>query len=226
MESVSKKIKKRLCENNIRFYASDNISDYIKEGEKEELIEEIAEKFDGVLRSLVIDVDNDPNSRETPKRLAKMYINEIMSGRYFPSPDINSFPNESQEKYEGMIIIRAEIYSLCSHHHQNVFGTAYIGIIPEKNILGLSKYIRLAQWEARRGTLQEELCGRIRNTIGEVAETENVAVYIEARHGCVECRGVGAANSLTQTCVLGGVFKSDMKVREEFYHSIALQKTK
>lgn len=219
---ISDEIKKRLQKDGARFYASDNISNYIKPEEKDLLVEELTKKFEGVLDSLIIDRQNDPNSAETPKRLAKMYINEIMSGRYDPAPDITAFPNEGQTKYSGMIVVRAEIKSMCSHHHQPVRGVAYIGIIPSGKVIGLSKYIRIAQWCARRGTLQEELCNDIATEIMFATDSENVGVYIAATHGCCENRGVMAHSSLTQTTVLNGMFHS-ADVKKEFFDNIALQ---
>lgn len=222
-QPVSERIRNRIKAIGARFHASDNISGFIKDGEKEDLIEELTAKFEAVLESLVIDTQTDPNSKETGKRLARMYVNEIMSGRYDAKPDVTAFPNEGSDNYEGMIVIRAEIKSVCSHHHQAVSGVAFIGIIPNGKVLGLSKYIRLAQWEARRGTLQEELTGRIANRIRIETGSDHVGVYVQAEHGCVSCRGVQQDNSLTQTTVLLGGFKEDAKVREEFYHNIAMQ---
>lgn len=221
---ISEIIANRIKRSGDRFFSCDNISDHILEGELLELKRQLAISFDQVLRDLVIDVEGDPNSFDTAQRLAKMYIDEIFRGRYYPKPKINAFPNEGDDMYEGMLVVRADIKSVCSHHHKDVNGTAFIGIIPSGKVLGLSKYIRLAQWEARRGTLQEELCTRIAKTISKETESKDVAVYIEATHGCVSCRGVEQENSLTQTTVLLGGFKDDMKVREEFYHNISMQK--
>ena len=220
---VSDRIKLRLKENNKRFFACDNVSEFILDGEQDELILELTEKFNSVLDSLIIDRENDPNSHETGKRLAKMYVREIMEGRYSPEPNVTAFPNEGSDRYDGMIVVRAEIRSMCSHHHQPVVGEAFIGIIPNGKVLGLSKYIRLAQWAARRGTLQEELCVHIRQLISEKTGTEDVAVQISARHGCCENRGVMAKNSNTQTASLGGCFK-EHRVRDEFYSNLLLNK--
>lgn len=220
--SISKLIKDRLDYSGTRYFACDNISDFISEDEKRLLVDEVAEKFEEVLQTLVIDTSHDPNSQDTARRLAKMYIYEIMGGRYEAPPKITAFPNDGSS-YKGMIVIRAEIKSMCSHHHQPVTGTAYIGIIPDREVLGLSKYIRLAQHHARRGTLQEELTSRITDAVKTAANTENVAVYIEARHGCCENRGVMASSSLTQTTVLSGNFY-EQKVKEEFFDQIKLQK--
>lgn len=219
---VSEVIKGRIKAANASFFSNDNISEFIHPGEKEKLIDELTEKFEGVLESLVIDIENDPNSADTGRRLAKMYVKELFEGRYTSTPNATAFPNEGDAKYEGMLVVRSELKSVCSHHHQPVTGTAYIGIIPGKKVIGLSKYTRIAQWHARRGTLQEELCQRIQKSIADITETPNVAVYIVASHGCCENRGIMAKNSKTQTTVLGGDFKrSDLK--QEFFDNIKLQ---
>ena len=153
--AVSEKIKQRLKDAGKRFWAGDNISDFIEDGEKQQLIDELAPKFEEVLQGLVIDTENDPNSNGTAKRLSKMYINELMAGRYEPMPNATAFPNDSIDRYEGMLVVRSELTSMCSHHHQIVRGVAYIGIIASEKLIGLSKYTRIAQWCAERGTLQE-----------------------------------------------------------------------
>ena len=206
-----------------RFWAGDNISDYLHEGDKEKLIAEATEAFEGVLDALLIDRENDPNSKGTAKRLAKMYFNEVMGGRYDPAPDATAFPNDGADRYEGMLVVRSELRSMCSHHHQPVAGVAYIGIIAASKLIGLSKYTRIAQWCARRGTLQEELCNDIAREIQKATGSENVAVYIQATHGCCENRGIMAHSSLTQTTVLKGAFNTDGNTKKEFFDNIKLQ---
>ena len=206
-----------------RFWAGDNISDYLHEGDIEKLIDEATEAFELVLDRLLIDRENDPNSKGTAKRLAKMYFNEIMAGRYEQAPDATAFPNDSQDRYEGMLVVRSELRSMCSHHHQPVTGVAYIGIIAASKLIGLSKYTRIAQWCARRGTLQEELCNDIAREISKATDSENVAVYIQATHGCCENRGIMAQSSLTQTTVLKGSFNTDPATKKEFFDNIKLQ---
>jgi GTP cyclohydrolase I len=206
-----------------RFWAGDNISDYVSEEDKEILINDATEAFELVLDRLLIDRENDPNSKGTAKRLAKMYFNEIMGGRYDPAPDATAFPNDSEDRYEGMLVVRSELRSMCSHHHQPVSGVAYIGIIAANKLIGLSKYTRIAQWCARRGTLQEELCNDIAREIMKSTASENVAVYIQATHGCCENRGIMAHSSLTQTTVLKGAFKDDGNTKKEFFDNIKLQ---
>lgn len=219
---ISKEIVQRIKASQAQFKASDNISEFIKEEEFPLLVEEVRGKFQQVLESLVIDTDNDPNSMDTAKRLAKMYVYELMSGRYEKKPDITSFPNEGENRFEGMLVVRAEIRSMCSHHHQPVKGVAYIGIIPTGRVIGLSKYVRLAQWCARRGQLQEELVNQIAKEVMKATDTENVAVYIEATHGCMDNRGVMAHSSMTQTSTMHGLFHNNA-VKQEFFDNIKLQ---
>ena len=222
---TSDKIKQKLKEAGKRFWAGDNISDYMDEGDKQALVDELAPKFEAVLDGLVIDIENDPNSHDTGRRLAKMYINELMAGRYEPMPNATAFPNDSIDRYEGMLVVRSELTSMCSHHHQIVRGVAYIGIIASEKLIGLSKYTRIAQWCAMRGTLQEELANDIVREIQKATGTENLGVYIQATHGCVENRGVKAHSSLTQTTVLKGAFKDDASTKKEFMDNIKLQQS-
>jgi len=216
-------IRFRMKGDNKRFWAGDNISDYVDEQTKEQLINEATLAFETVLDRLLIDRENDPNSKGTARRLAKMYFNEIMAGRYDPSPNATAFPNDTDGAYEGMLVVRSELKSMCSHHHQPVSGVAYIGIIAGPKLIGLSKYTRIAQWCARRGTLQEELCMDIAREIGVATGSSDVAAYIQATHGCCENRGIMAHSSLTQTTVLHGAFKTDPSVKKEFFDNIKLQ---
>ena len=216
-------IRARMKREGRRFWAGDNISEYISDTVKEKLIDEATLAFEGVLDALLIDRENDPNSTGTARRLAKMYFNEIMAGRYEPPPDCTAFPNDSADRYEGMLVVRSELRSMCSHHHQPVAGVAYIGIIAAEKLIGLSKYTRIAQWCARRGTLQEELCIDIANEIMAATGSKDIGVYIQAVHGCCENRGIMAHSSLTQTTVLRGAFKDHDSVKKEFMDNIKLQ---
>jgi GTP cyclohydrolase I len=223
--SKSEEIKAKLEEAGVRYWAGDNISEVLQEGDKEELIEEATSAFENVLDKLLIDRHNDPNSMGTGKRLAKMYINELMAGRYDPMPKATAFPNDSASRYEGMLVVRSELTSMCSHHHQIVRGVAYIGIIAADKLIGLSKYTRIAQWCAERGTLQEELANDIVREIQKATGAEHLGVYVQATHGCVENRGVKAHSSLTQTTVLKGAFKDDAATKKEFMDNIKLQQS-
>jgi GTP cyclohydrolase I len=221
--SISQAVRENLKAQNKRFWAGDNISEFINSNTKELLLDEATVAFEHVLDALLIDRENDPNSKGTARRLAKMYFNEIMSGRYEAAPDATAFPNDSVDRYEGMLVVRSELRSMCSHHHQPVVGVAYIGIIAANKLIGLSKYTRIAQWCARRGTLQEELCNDISKEIMKATDSENVAVYIQATHGCCENRGIMAHSSLTQTTVLKGAFNNDPDTKKEFFDNINLQ---
>ena len=221
--SISHTIRQRLKDTGTRYWAGDNISQHIHEGEHQQLIEELTGKFESVLDSLIIDRETDPNSQDTGRRLAKMYVNELMQGRYFPMPNATAFPNHVEDGYDGMLVVRSELKSVCSHHHQPVTGVAYIGIIAADTLIGLSKYTRIAQWCARRGTLQEELCNDIAREIMKATGSKNVGVYIQATHGCCENRGIQAHSSLTQTTVLKGAFQEDQTTKKEFMDNIKLQ---
>lgn len=222
-DEVTNKILGRIKEAGAKYWASDNVSEFMDEGDDQALIEELVPKFESILDTLIIDRHTDPNSQGTARRLAKMYINELMWGRYNDMPNATAFPNDIEEGYKGMLVVRSEILSMCSHHHQPVKGTAYIGIIAGETLIGLSKYTRIAQWCARRGTLQEELANDIAREIMKATGSKNLGVYIQATHGCVENRGVLAHSSLTQTTVLEGCFYDDPGTKKEFFDNIKLQ---
>jgi GTP cyclohydrolase I len=221
--AMSEVIRERLESAGARYWSNDNISDYINEEEKWLLIDELQEKFEGVLDSLLIDRQNDPNAMDTGRRMAKMYVNEIMGGRYSPPPAVTAFPNDDADtRYQGMIVTRAELRSMCSHHHQPVAGVAYIGLLPGVKVIGLSKYTRIAQHVARRGTLQEELTKNICDEIQKHTGAKDIAVYIQGTHGCCENRGIMAHSSLTQTTELRGQFFNP-SVKNEFLDYIKMQ---
>jgi GTP cyclohydrolase I len=224
MLKVSEQVLGQITKDGTRYHASDNISQYFDDAKRQKLIDEVTEKFEGVLDSLLIDRYTDPNSMDTPRRLAKMYVNEVMRGRYYSEPAVTAFPNietEHQDKYQGMLVVRSEIRSLCSHHHQPVVGDCYIGILPSDKVIGLSKYTRIAQFCARRGTLQEELCQTILKEIQKHTDCRDVGVHISARHMCVENRGVSAHNSMTKTTSLSGQFFSE-SIKKEFLDYIKM----
>ena len=224
-KNLSQVIRDRMRADNKRFWAGDNISEYVDDNVRPTLIDEATEAFEKVLDTLLIDRETDPNSKGTARRLAKMYYKEIMEGRYEPAPDATAFPNDSQDRYEGMLVVRSELRSMCSHHHQPVAGVAYIGIIAANKLIGLSKYTRIAQWCARRGTLQEELCNDIAREISKATDSENVGVYLRMTHGCCENRGIMAHDSSTTTTVLKGAFNSDAGTKKEFFDTLSLQES-
>jgi GTP cyclohydrolase I len=220
---ASQRIRNRIEKAGARFWANDNISQFIQDdNERWELIDELEKKFADVMDTMLIDTATDPNSNGTPRRLAKMYVNELMSGRYFAPPTVTSFPNDSEKRYGGIIVVRSEFLSQCSHHWQPVKGVAYIGILPSNKVIGLSKYTRIVQHIARVGTLQEQLTVDIADEIQKYTDTRDVAVYVEAEHGCCINRGIMAKNSQTQTCELRGQFFNP-SVKQEFLSYIQMQ---
>ena len=222
---ISKTIKDRIEQAGKRYWAGDNISEHIQEGELDQLVDELTGKFEGVMDSLIIDQVNDPNSKGTARRLAKMYVHELMVGRYEPMPPATAFPNDSDDRYDGMLVVRSELKSMCSHHHQPVSGIAYIGIIAAEKLIGLSKYTRIAQWCARRGTLQEELANDVAREIQKATGANDVGVYVRMTHGCCENRGIMAHDSSTTTTVLKGAFNKDASTKKEFFDTLSLQES-
>ena len=223
-KNLSQVLREQMRRDGKRFWAGDNVSEYVDDTVRAKLIDEATEAFELVLDTLLIDRDQDPNSQGTARRLAKMYYNEIMAGRYEPKPDATSFPNHTTDgKYDGILVVRSELRSMCSHHHQPVVGVAFIGILAANKLIGLSKYTRIAQWCARRGTLQEELAMDIAREIMTATGSEDVGVYLEAEHGCCTNRGIMAASSLTQTTILKGAFRNHHDTKKEFFDLIKMQ---
>jgi len=212
---VSEKIRARLIEAGQQFHCNDNISAYIEPGEREALVDEVAIRMEEVLRSLVIDTENDHNTADTARRVAKMYVNEIYSGRYLPAPKITSFPNVGyQDLYTaGPISIRSQ----CAHHQQPITGNCWVGIFPEDKVIGLSKFNRLVHWIAERPQIQEEMTTQIADALVEYAETPNVAVVLKAEHGCMTNRGVREHESDMTTAIMRGKFRDEPSLKDEFY---------
>jgi GTP cyclohydrolase I len=218
--SISEKIRNRLLNANTSFFANDNISDFIFPGERELLLLEVEAKMEEVLRSLVIDIDDDHNTRDTPRRVAKMWINEVFSGRYEPVPDITSFPNMGYKSLytTGPISIR----STCAHHFQNIVGKCWIGIFPEDKVIGLSKFNRVVHHIAERPQIQEEMTAQIASALTQYAMTENIAVVVQAEHHCMTHRGVKEHESCMTTAFMLGKFQTDPGLKDEFYKILSL----
>ena len=212
---ISNIIKQRLKQANARFHSNDNISEYINPGELEHLQDEVARKLQLVLNSLVIDTKNDHNTRETAKRVAKMYIHEIFAGRFLPTPKVTAFPNMGYKSLytSGPISIR----STCAHHFQNIVGKCWVGIIPEDEVIGLSKFNRLVHHIAERPQIQEEMTTQIALALSEYAKTAHVAVVVKAEHHCMTHRGVKEHESDMTTAIMLGAFDKDPALKQEFY---------
>ena len=216
MKKTSDVIRARLLAAKKRFRANDNIADCIEPGELAALTQEVAGRIEGVLRSLVIDVDNDHNTQETAQRVARMYVEEVFAGRYQPSPDLTAFPNVNA--YDELYIVGPiTIRSTCAHHLQNIRGNCWIGIYPGRNVLGLSKFYRLAEWVASRPQIQEEMTIQIADLVEAETEAEGLAVVVKAEHMCVTHRGVREHASDMTTSVLRGVLRDSPETRAEFF---------
>lgn len=218
--SLSETITQRLRKNNVRFFSNDNISEYVTPEEISGLIDEVAGNMEQVLRSLVIDIDNDHNTNDTARRVAKMFVNEVFSGRYQPAPRITSFPN-NQSYDEVYVTGPITVRSTCAHHLQPIQGKCYVGIFPGKNVIGLSKFNRIVDWICSRPTIQEELTVQIADEIQHVTEAEGVAVLLQAEHGCMTMRGVKEHASDMTTSVMRGKFREFPHIKQEFFNIVS-----
>ena len=214
---VSVVIRKRLQQARKRFHANDNISDFIEPGELERLLDEVAEKMKGVLESLVIDTNSDHNTNDTARRVAKMYVKEVFGGRYVDQPKITEFPN-AEHLNELMIVGPITVRSACSHHFCPVIGKVWIGVLPNEhtNVIGLSKYVRLADWIMSRPQIQEEAVVQLADLIQDKTRPDGVAVVMNATHYCMSWRGVKDADSRMINSVMRGAFLKDPNLRREF----------
>ncbi len=214
---ISVKIRERVLASKQRFHANDNIAEFIQPGELEALLQEVEDKMKGVLESLVIDTANDHNTTDTAKRLAKMYVKEVFNGRYVKSPEITEFPN-AERLNELMIVGPITVRSACSHHFCPVIGKIWIGILPNKNtnVIGLSKYARLAEWVMGRPQIQEEAVVQLADLIQQKTRPDGLALVMEATHFCMAWRGVKDMDSRMINSVMRGAFLKDPILRREF----------
>ncbi len=214
---VSIQIRERLKASRQRFHANDNIADFIEPGELEKLLDEVEDKMKGVLSSLVIDTDNDHNTTDTARRVAKMYVQEVFKGRFVKPPVITEFPNV-EHLNELMIIGPITVRSACSHHFCPVIGKIWIGVLPNKNtnVIGLSKYARLAEWVMGRPQIQEEAVVQLADLIQVKTRPDGLAIVMEATHFCMAWRGVKDMDSRMINSVMRGAFLKDPDLRREF----------
>jgi GTP cyclohydrolase I len=214
---VSVKIRERLAQARKRFHANDNIAEFIEPGELESLLDEVEVKMQGVLDSLVIDTAGDHNTGNTARRVAKMYLNEVFNGRYVKAPSITEFPN-AEHLNELMIVGPITVRSACSHHFYPVIGKIWIGVLPNEhtNVIGLSKYARLAEWVMGRPQIQEEAVVQLADLIMEKTQPDGLAIVMEASHYCMAWRGVKDMDSKMINSVMRGVFLKDSTLRREF----------
>ena len=214
---VSTRIRDRLKAKGQRFYANDNISAFIEPGEMDALVKEVCDKMTGVLESLVIDIEHDHNTRETARRVAKMYVTEVFKGRYLPLPKVTEFPN-AEHLNELMIMGPVTVRSACSHHLCPIMGRLWIGVMPNKDsdLIGLSKYSRIADWVMTRPQIQEEAIIQLSDVLVDLVKPNGLAVVMEADHFCMHWRGVKDNASQMVNSVMRGVFLADGVLRREF----------
>jgi GTP cyclohydrolase I len=214
-KNLSEVIRERLKKAGARFHCNDNISDYVTQKEVDQLVDEVAEKMQGVLESLVIDTENDHNTQDTARRVAKMFVKETFSGRYLPTPKVTAFPNLGYRSLytTGPISIR----STCAHHFQNIVGRCWVGIVPNGEVIGLSKFNRLVHHICERPQIQEEMTTQIAEALKQYAKTENIAVVVKAEHHCMTQRGVREHESDMTTAIMMGAFERDPALKKEFY---------
>ena len=214
---VSVKIRERLLQARKRFHSNDNIAEFVQPGELEALLDEVEVKMRGVLESLVIDTDHDHNTADTARRVAKMYLQEVFKGRYVQAPSITEFPN-AEHLNELMIVGPITVRSACSHHFCPVIGKIWIGVLPNEhtNVIGLSKYARLAEWVMGRPQIQEEAVVQLADLIQEKTQPDGLALVMEASHYCMAWRGVKDMDSKMINSVMRGAFLKDPNLRREF----------
>ena len=214
---VSIKIRERLLASRKRFHANDNIADFIEPGELDKLLDEVADKMKGVLSSLVIDTEHDHNTADTARRVAKMYVQEVFRGRFVSPPVITEFPN-AEHLNELMIVGPITVRSACSHHFCPVIGKIWIGVLPNEhtNVIGLSKYARLAEWVMGRPKIQEEAVVQLADLIQVKTQPDGLAIVMEASHYCMAWRGVKDMDSRMINSVMRGAFLKDPNLRREF----------
>ena len=214
---ASERIRYRLVGADCRFHANDNIADHLRDGELDELKAEVQAKMHEVLRALVIDTDNDHNTNDTAKRVAKMFVEEVFAGRYRPMPSVTEFPN-AERLNELMIVGPIKVRSACSHHLCPILGRVWIGILPNEfsNLIGLSKYARICDWIMSRPQIQEEAVTMLANELQQRVKPDGLAIVMEADHFCMHWRGVKDDESMMVNSVMRGAFLKDATLRREF----------
>ena len=212
----SDELVKRMTTIKHKHFANDTIFAYLDPGDVNHIEDEVTEAFQGVLKALVINTTDDHNSQDTARRVAKMFVHEIFRGRYYPPPEVTSFPNAKE--YDQIYVSGPmSINSTCAHHFQPITGNAYVGIFPGKKVIGLSKFNRMVDWIASRPQIQEEMTEQIADMIEKETEAQGVAVVIKAEHFCMTARGVKEHESEMMTSVVRGMFRDEPATKAEFF---------
>jgi GTP cyclohydrolase I len=219
---VADRIRERVRKAGARFHANDNIAAYIEDGELEELQAEVATQMADVLQALVIDTESDHNTRDTARRVAKMYVREVFGGRYLAEPPVTEFPNAARLS-ELMIIGPVTVRSACSHHFCPIIGRIWVGVMPDEHsaLIGLSKYARLVEWVMTRPQIQEEAMSQLAELFQEKMQPDGLAIVMEADHYCMQWRGVKDMDSKMTNSIMRGSFLKDPNLRREFLALLA-----
>ena len=214
---ASERIRYRLLATDCRHHANDNISAFVRDGELDELKAEVQQKVHELLRALVIDTDNDHNTQDTARRVAKMYVDEVFRGRYQPMPAVTEFPN-AERLNELMIVGPITVRSACSHHLCPIFGKVWMGLLPNEhsNLIGLSKYARICDWVMSRPQIQEEAVTMLADELMQRVRPDGLAIVMEADHFCMHWRGVKDTDTAMVNSVMRGAFLKDANLRREF----------
>ena len=221
--TASEAILDYLKKSNINHFANDNISKYVDERDLPEIEAEVAEAFEGVLKALIINTEDDHNTKDTACRVAKMYVREIFKGRYVDPPKVTAFPNVKQ--YDQIYMSGPmSVNSTCAHHFQPITGNAYVGIFPGEKVIGLSKFNRMVDWIASRPQIQEEMTEQIADMIEKETEAKGVAVIVKAEHFCMTARGVKEHESDMVTSVVRGIFRDEPAIKAEFFSLLSTMK--
>lgn len=222
MQKISQKIIDRIKREKGQFKSSDNVSKYLEEDDLGAIEQEVKIHFEELLRSLIIDVDNDIHTKETAKRMAHLFIHEILRGRYQNPPKVTTFENQTQ--YQNMLILAPiKIHSLCSHHFVPVIGQAYVGIIPGDKIWGISKFSRLINWFMARPHVQEDATKNLALLIEEKLKPKGLIIHMIATHFCMTWRGVREHETEMITMAVHGEFEKE-ELRREFFRLLELKK--
>lgn len=224
LQATSTRIRERIIQSGQRFHANDNIASFLEPGDVDALIDEVTGKMKGVLESLVIDTESDHNTQDTARRVAKMYLTEVFRGRYMPAPALTEFPN-IERLNELMIVGPITVRSACSHHFCPIMGRLWIGLMPNEhsNLIGLSKYSRLAEWVMSRPQIQEEAITQMAELLIRRVSPDGLAVVMEADHFCMHWRGVKDSETKMINSVMRGSFLKDAALRREFLSLINLK---
>ena len=212
----SDELRRRMTTIKHKHYANDTIFAYLDPGDVDKIEFEVADAFEDVLQALVINTKDDHNTKETARRVAKMFVHELFKGRYYPPPEVTDFPNA--KKYDQIYITGPiSIDSTCAHHFQPITGNCYIGIFPGEKVIGLSKFNRMVDWIVSRPQIQEEMTEQIADMVEKETKALGVAGVIKAEHFCMTARGVKEHESEMMTSVVRGIFRDEPPIKAEFF---------